>query len=77
MVDYGMNTLAALRTATYGSARALGLSEELGTVQVGKFADLIVLDEGADPVANITSLAQVETVIRAGRVVVRDKQVIH
>jgi imidazolonepropionase-like amidohydrolase len=70
MVEYGMNPLAAIRAATWGSARAVGLVEEVGTVQKGKWADLIVLAPGADPVSDVTALADVEHVIKRGQVVV-------
>lgn len=70
MVEYGMNPLAAIRAATLGSARAVGLVEELGTVQKGKWADLLVLGPGADPLDDISALADVEHVIKRGQVVV-------
>lgn len=70
MIEYGMNPLAAIRAATLGSARAVGLVEETGTVQKGKWADLIVLGPGADPLADISALADVEHVIKRGQVVV-------
>ncbi len=35
------------RSATHGSAMAFGLSEETGTLQVGKWADCLVLEAGA------------------------------
>jgi imidazolonepropionase-like amidohydrolase len=69
MVEYGMSPLAALRAATHGSARALGLSEEVGTVQKGKWADLIVLEQGADPLTDVEALGRVEIVIQRGVVI--------
>ncbi|HEX8600019.1 MAG TPA: amidohydrolase family protein, partial [Chloroflexia bacterium] len=71
MMEHGLNTLGAIRAATLGSAKALGLSEEIGTVQAGKWADLLVLDEGADPIADISSLSMVWMVVKQGKVVVR------
>lgn len=70
MTEHGLNSLGAIRAATLGSAKALGLSEEIGTVQAGKWADLLVLDEGADPIADITSLSMVWMVVKQGKVVV-------
>ena len=70
MVEYGMNPLAAIRAATWGSARAVGLVEETGTVQKGKWADLLVLAPGADPLQDVTALADIEHVIKRGQVVV-------
>jgi imidazolonepropionase-like amidohydrolase len=69
MVEYGMSVLGAIRAATLGSARALGLSEEVGTVQKGMWADLIVLEEDADPVADIGALGKVGMVMKRGVVV--------
>lgn len=66
MVEYGMNPLGAIMAATLGSAKALGLSEEVGTIQKGKWADCIVLEAGADPLADITGMGRVETVIKRG-----------
>jgi len=74
MVEYGMNPLAAMTTATLGSAKALGLSEEIGTIQQGKRADMIVLEEGADPVQDITVLSRVGMVIKQGRIIVDKRQ---
>lgn len=70
MVEYGMNPLGAIRAATHGSARALGISEETGTVQSNKQADLLVLEAGADPLADITALSRVSMVVKGGKVVV-------
>ncbi|HET9493372.1 MAG TPA: amidohydrolase family protein [Chloroflexia bacterium] len=70
MVDYGMNPLAAIRAATWGSAKAVGLVEETGTAQKGKWADLLVLGPGADPLEDIAALSDIEHVIKRGQVVV-------
>jgi imidazolonepropionase-like amidohydrolase len=69
MVDYGMSPLAAIGAATLGSAQALDLSEETGTIQPGKRADCLVLDKGADPLGDITSLSRVWMVIKQGNIV--------
>jgi imidazolonepropionase-like amidohydrolase len=69
MVDYGMSPIGAIMSATLGSAKALGLSEEVGTVQQGKRADCIVLAAGADPLTNIDDMARVEQVIKQGKLV--------
>jgi imidazolonepropionase-like amidohydrolase len=66
MVEYGIKPLEAIKAATLGSARALGLSDEAGTIERGKRADCIVLEAEADPLADIFSVGRVEQVIKAG-----------
>ncbi len=74
--------LTMLRMATIGGARALGLEKETGSIEVGKRADLTLLNLEAlhttphpDPVSTIVYAAEasdVETVIIDGRVVMRE-----
>jgi imidazolonepropionase-like amidohydrolase len=68
MVEYGMSPMAAIAAATRGSALALGLSEETGSIQPGKWADCLVLESGADPLADITALGRVWMVVKQGKV---------
>lgn len=56
-----------LGLATREAARGLGLHDEIGTVEPGKRADLILL--AGDPLADIRALRQVEMVFREGRLV--------
>jgi len=66
MVAYGMPTLDALRAATSGNARILGLGERLGRVRVGYLADLIAVE--GDPVSDISALRDVRFVMKDGSV---------
>jgi hypothetical protein len=59
----GMSAFDALKTATVNPARALGLNA--GTIEVGKLADIIVVD--GDPLANIAATTRVRHVIANGR----------
>ena len=71
MVGLGAMTPAAvLLSATATAAEALALDDRIGTLEVGKRADCIVLD--ADPLADIRALRQVRTVLRDGAPVARD-----
>jgi imidazolonepropionase-like amidohydrolase len=65
-VQAGMTPLEAIQSATIVSARAMQLEGELGTVETGKRADLILVD--ADPLADIRNLRKVSRVITRGRV---------
>ena len=67
----GMTPAAVLQAATATAAEALGLDDQVGTLEVGKRADCIVLD--ADPRADIRALRQVRAVIRDGVAVARGR----
>jgi imidazolonepropionase-like amidohydrolase len=65
MVDAGMSSVEALSTAHCTAAELLRMSGEIGTVEPGKQADLVVLD--SDPHTDIRALRQVKMVIKAGQ----------
>jgi len=67
--EAGLSPREALAAATRTAAAFLGQAQTLGTLEVGKTADLVVL--GADAVASIAAVRQVDLVIRDGRVVWR------
>jgi Tol biopolymer transport system component/imidazolonepropionase-like amidohydrolase len=69
MVAAGLSPLEAIHAATAGSARIVGIDRDLGTVEVGKWADLVILD--ADPSADIRNTRRIRAVLQAGRVVDR------
>jgi imidazolonepropionase-like amidohydrolase len=63
-VDTGMSPLRAIDAATRVNADILGKSKDLGTIQPGKLADIIVID--GDPLFDITALSHVEVVVKDG-----------
>jgi len=56
--------MKAIQSATLESAKLLGAEKELGTVETGKFADLIAVT--GDPLADIKLLQNVAFVMKAG-----------
>ncbi|HEX8025003.1 MAG TPA: amidohydrolase family protein, partial [Candidatus Limnocylindrales bacterium] len=70
MVRHGLSPLAALGAATIEAARLLDLDRDLGTIEVGKLADLAIVD--GDPLADPglwTDPGRVVAVVQAGKVV--------
>ena len=65
LVESGMTPLAALQAATINPAKFLGRSAEMGTVEAGKIANLVLLR--ADPLADIHNTAQIEGVWLRGK----------
>ena len=65
-VQGGMTPMEALRAATFDGARYLGLDHDIGSLETGKLADLIVLD--ANPLENIRNTHAVHYTVVNGRV---------
>ena len=65
-VQGGMTPLEALRAATLDGARYLGLDKDIGSLEPGKLADLIVLD--ANPLEDIRNTESIRWVVANGRV---------
>lgn len=63
-VKAGLSPLAALRTATGNPARFLGRDKDLGTVESGKLADLVLLD--ANPLDNINNVRKISALVYDG-----------
>lgn len=64
LVLAGLPPAAALRTATINAARALGVGDRLGSVEPGRWADLVIVR--GDPLADIRATRNVETVVKGG-----------
>jgi imidazolonepropionase-like amidohydrolase len=71
LVASGMSPLEAIHAATGASAEILGAGAELGTLEVGKWADLVILD--ADPLADIRNTGRIHEVIKGGEIVDRPR----
>jgi imidazolonepropionase-like amidohydrolase len=69
-LDAGVPLPRILRAATLDNATAFRLSAELGSIEVGKRADLLLLR--ADPLRTITAYDAIETVILNGEPIARD-----
>jgi imidazolonepropionase-like amidohydrolase len=67
MVEAGMTPMAALRAATIDAAELLGAGDELGAIERGRLADLIVV--AGDPTTDISALRQLQLVIQGGAIV--------
>ncbi len=64
MVKAGMTPMAAIKAATVNAADLLGRTDQLGTIEPGKFADIIAVS--ADPLADVSTLEHVDFVMRHG-----------
>jgi len=74
LVENGLSPMEAIQAGTSRAAEVLGLEGDLGSVAVGKVADIIVVD--GDPLSDIASLQRPETflVIMKGGKVIKDMQ---
>src|SRR5579884_2896348 len=66
-VSLGMTPLQAIQTATINDADLLGWSDKIGTLETGKWADIIAVD--SDPTKDVTTLQNVKFVMKGGDVV--------
>jgi imidazolonepropionase-like amidohydrolase len=69
-VKLGMTPLAAIQTATINAADLLGWTKQAGTLEPGKFADMIAVD--GDPTKDVTTLEHVKFVMKGGTVYKND-----
>jgi imidazolonepropionase-like amidohydrolase len=70
LVHGGLSPLAAIQAATLNAASLLGTTQGTGTVERGKFADIIAVS--GDPLKDITVLEHVNFVMKGGEVVKDD-----
>jgi imidazolonepropionase-like amidohydrolase len=67
MVQYGMTPMQAIQSATIQAAELAGWKEKVGSIEAGKFADLIAVS--GDPLADVRALESVGFVMKGGAVV--------
>ena len=67
MVKLGLTPLQAIQAATINDADLLGWSDKIGTIEPGKWADIVAVD--GDPLADVTTLERVKFVMKGGEVV--------
>jgi imidazolonepropionase-like amidohydrolase len=65
-VNYGMTPMQALHTATTTAAELLGWSDKMGTIEQGKWADIVAVS--GDPLKDATEFSRVKFVMKSGTV---------
>ncbi len=73
--EEGMDRMEILKTATSNTARAYKVDADLGTIERGKLADLLLLD--ANPLDSARNYGTIRTVIKDGKVIDRDTLPMH
>ncbi len=64
----GMTPMEALRCGTLLAAKYIGMDADIGTIEEGKLADLVVFDKGKDPTQNIRETEFIQYTIANGRI---------
>jgi imidazolonepropionase-like amidohydrolase len=70
LVKWGMTPAQAIRSATNVAADIIGWSADVGSIEKGKFADLVAVS--GDPIADITEMSRVQFVMKGGQVIRQD-----
>jgi imidazolonepropionase-like amidohydrolase len=64
MVKFGMTPAQALKSATSSAAELLGMQEKVGTIEAGKYADIVAVP--GDPLADVSVMEKVDFVMKSG-----------
>lgn len=73
-VDAGLTPYEAIRASTINVAKLIGVENDLGTLEIGKIADMVVID--GDPLNNIVDIFNVEATIKDGHIYTLDEMII-
>jgi imidazolonepropionase-like amidohydrolase len=65
MASAGLGAAAAFQAATLESARSMGVDQTVGSLEAGKYADLLLVD--GDPTVDIGALKRIEAVFKGGQ----------
>ena len=71
MVKYGMTPMQAIQSATSNAADLLGKSDILGSLQPGKYADIIAVN--GDPLSDVRVVEHVSFVMKEGKIYKQEK----
>jgi imidazolonepropionase-like amidohydrolase len=64
MVKFGMTPAQALKSATSSATELLGMQDKVGTIEVGKLADIVAVP--GDPLADVSVMERVDFVMKGG-----------
>lgn len=67
MEEMGMTALEVLSSSTIHAAQLLGIDADYGSIDIGKYADVVLLNE--DPLVSFDALYAIESVIKKGIIV--------
>jgi len=70
LVKYGMTPAQAIQTATTVAADMMGWQDRIGSIEKGKFADIVAV--AGDPLKDITELERIKFVMKGGQVIRND-----
>jgi imidazolonepropionase-like amidohydrolase len=71
LVEAGLDPMTVIISATQTNAELIGRLEDLGTVEVGKLADILIVD--GNPLKKMTDLSNVKVIIQAGKIYYPDQ----
>jgi imidazolonepropionase-like amidohydrolase len=74
MVQAGMAPMDAIIAATGSAADLIGDARDIGSVQPGRYADIVAVD--GDPLADITQLERVQFVMKGGTIYKQNGQIV-